>query len=530
MCCINLNFLSQYVFAFLTFYRYESKSGGKKDRGDEMSTETKSFRLILQEIGYQAGQHELLADTLTKLIPKELQTKSKELLRQIRNSNAKAKQEKDDLEDAYRLAEKSKERYRKSYQEWEEANGLFLKADKDGTISRNDIARMRIMSDLKLKQHKDCEAKYTDQLVISNRVQSEYYLRSLPGLTNSLQTVDQERIGLVKSTLRSCMAAETSIVPIKSKCQAEIMQAVELISVGQDQNVTIQRLKTGDLPPADLQFEGVTFDSGSGDVVIRREKKGGSLSRRFSRTSFTDQKREKHNLFQEKRKLIKKIDKHKLDITKGTKEMRALQLMIQTYTQTPEFGDPAKFQPEFDSVSQKVHRLEKELVQLVRNLDLVDSKMNLNSNSSLLSSPSRCSLGSLGQRRESYLGSIGSQSNCSETSEEKDSFEGSDNPVDEDSVPLRIGRDFTQNSDNKSDEIKDNSEVESSRLSNDWGEDFAEEEEIRVIALYEFDGEDDGSLTMQLGEEFLLVDTEPMDGWIKVMIAKHICTFLLYFV
>ena len=45
----------------------------------------------------------------------------------------------------------------------------------------------------------------------------------------------------------------------------------------------------------------------------------------------------------------------------GQKEMKSLQLMIQTYTQNPKFGDAKQFQGELDAAAHKVQLLESEL-------------------------------------------------------------------------------------------------------------------------------------------------------------------------
>ena len=67
------------------------------------------------------------------------------------------------------------------------------------------------------------------------------------------------------------------------------------------------RLKTGDIPPSDIEFE---------EMQILRQKKASSLTRRLSRASF-GQKSGKKNLFQTKRKILKDIEKHKIDMEKG---------------------------------------------------------------------------------------------------------------------------------------------------------------------------------------------------------------------
>ena len=103
--------------------------------------------------------------------------------------------------------------------------------------------------------------------------------------------------------------------------------------------------------------------------------------------------------------ILKNIERHKIDIEKGSylviilklmsfviaggKEMNALQLMVLTYTETPNFGDAKQFEEELNIVTRKMEDLSKDLTSLNRELDLVESKMNLNSRHSLLAAPSR---------------------------------------------------------------------------------------------------------------------------------------------
>ena len=72
-------------------------------------------------------------------------------------------------------------------------------------------------------------------------------------------------------------------------------------------NYLLARYKTGDFPPTDFQFE---------EMQLGREKKSGSLTRRMSSSIFS-KKKEKQNLFQKKRKILKNIDKIQGEIAKG---------------------------------------------------------------------------------------------------------------------------------------------------------------------------------------------------------------------
>merc|ERR1719376_880374 len=360
---------------------------------EEETTETTNFRQILREIGYQAGQHELLADNLIKTLCADLQKKSKDLGKAVKDNCKAARKCKEVVDSEQQEMEKTKQKYHKSYSDWQEAIQNYERADADGTLSRNEILKMKIVTDMKSRTHGDCKSKYQSQLSKTNSVVSEHTTRVMPALLDQLQAGARERLGLVCKGLNSYMRAEQEMFVILGKCQKEVLRAVEQIDWVRDESMVVERLKTGELPPPDIQFQDMS------DSRSDRERKSSSLSRRISRVNF-NYKKEKQSLFQERRKLTRKVDALKVEIGKGTKEMRALQLMIQTYTNTPQFGDAAKFQPELNSIAAKVQRQEAELSALQRSLDLVESKMSLNCGGSLLGARSVESLtlrGSLGE-------------------------------------------------------------------------------------------------------------------------------------
>merc|ERR1712013_900389 len=193
------------------------------------------------------------------------------------------------------------------------------------------------------------------------------------------------------------------------------------------------------------------------------------------------------DLFQKKRKIMKKIEKHRSEICKGMKEKQALEMMVQTYLKNPNFGDASKFQEELDLVMQKLKSFEEGLAALKRELDLVESKMSLNMRHSLLSSPSQ----SLVSMRTSSTNvsnftcdsiTIGDSdvcsSNCSTDGYKSDQF------------------------------VTDGYE----RLSGEWEDEFESE---TVIAIYDYDGAEEGTLSMNVGDQFEVLGTET-DGWINV--------------
>ena len=62
---------------------------------------------------------------------------------------------------------------------------------------------------------------------------------------------------------------------------------------------------------------------------------------------------------------------------KGNKEIAALQLMVQSYTDNPKFGDAKNFQSELDSAIYNVQMLESDLHAL--NIELKDINEKLDS-------------------------------------------------------------------------------------------------------------------------------------------------------
>merc|ERR1711953_251887 len=233
--------------------------------------------------------------------------------------------------------------------------------------------------------------------------------------------------------------------------------AVSQLEVERDIELVLNLNKSGDLPPADIAYV---------ETTQLRQRKSSSLSRRLTLSQAVrsnKQSTNKQNLFQKKRKLVKSIEKCKSDYERGSKEAQALQLMIDTYKETPEFGDGKKFQQELKVVTERVARLEEELSSLNRSLDLVESAMCLNIRNSLISS---------------------AMDTVSETS------------------------DYTS-----SNSIDDN--LESGE------EEWEEQEETetpgvrKLLALYSYSGDEEGTINMKLGEEFDVIE-EDVEGWSRV--------------
>ena len=77
--------------------------------------------MVLQELGFQAGQHEVLSEMLTIKLQQEVQMKAKEIEKFTKKNLKDAKIISEDLNSMYKDVEKTKNKYKKSFLDLEDA-------------------------------------------------------------------------------------------------------------------------------------------------------------------------------------------------------------------------------------------------------------------------------------------------------------------------------------------------------------------------------------------------------------------------
>ena len=93
------------------------------------------FRLILQELGYQSGQHELLADSYGKECSKAIEGRLKDVKNEMKKIKKEAEAIEKNLSQSYKSLDSKKQKYQKAHQELEVTMNTFHKTESDGTIS-----------------------------------------------------------------------------------------------------------------------------------------------------------------------------------------------------------------------------------------------------------------------------------------------------------------------------------------------------------------------------------------------------------
>ena len=105
----------------------------------------------------------------------EVQSKSVEYLSKIKTNIKSYKKEKEKLKTTLFDLEKSKLKYLKSFHDWEESDASYQAAEKDGTLARNEIQRIKLESEARHKQYVAQTEAYQQQLKTTNARQSDHY-------------------------------------------------------------------------------------------------------------------------------------------------------------------------------------------------------------------------------------------------------------------------------------------------------------------------------------------------------------------
>ena len=180
--------------------------------------------------------------------------------------------------------------------------------------------------------------------------------------------------------------------------------------------------------------------------------------------------------------------------------MKSLQLMIQTYTQNPKFGDAKQFQGELDAAAHKVQLLESELHAMQTELVDVDNTLENIKNQS----PSINQI----RREKSPSGSLASsllsaQVSVSSTTDSLDSGQESRKHQGLDSGIYLTGNSMRQTSEWEED------------VYDDLSTPLPSEDLEKVVALYQFESDSADTIPMAEREEFLIIEDD-QDGWTKV--------------
>ena len=172
----------------------------------------------------------------------------------------------------------------------------------------------------------------------------------------------------------------------------------------------------------------------------------------------------------------------------GKKEITALQLMVQSYTNNPKFGDAKKFKSELDSAIYQVQVLESDLHAL--NSQLKEINFTLEEKKGESPKPALTNPLTINRIENSPGGSR--------------------------SHSIQSGSAGYGTISNYSSSDKDSDSLEKRELKLEVHEDYSDENIDTVVALYAYNGDcSESSIAMEAGEEFIVTEGDE-GGWTKV--------------
>ncbi|XP_077140856.1 formin-binding protein 1 isoform X3 [Ranitomeya variabilis] len=548
--------------------KYQTKKNSKEEE-ESKYTSCKAFQTTLNEMNDYAGQHEVVSENMTSMIMAEL-TRFVQELKQERKSNfhegRKAQQH---METCWKQLESSKRRFERDCKEADRAQQYFERMDADINVTKADVEKARQQAQIRHQMADDSKGDYSSVLQKFNHEQQEHYHTHIPTIFQKLQDMEEKRIVRMGDSLKTYADIDRQVIPIIGKCLDGITKSADSINGKQDSQTVIESYKSGFEPPGDVDFEDFTQSikrtvsdtsltnsraDGKSDPKISSKSRGKlwpfikknklmslltsphqppppppasaspsavpngpqspkqqkePLSHRLN--DFMTSKPKIHcfrslkrglslklcfgfhqgatpedfsNLPPEQRrkKLQQKVDELNKDIQKEIDQRDALTKMKDVYMKNPQMGDPASVAQRLIEISNNIEKLRVEVQKFEGWLAEVEGRLPARNDNS---------------RRQSALYETQNTtmpvSNCAQDRES--SPDGS----------------YTEDQ---------SQETEVKVTPTEFDDDFDDEEPLSTIgtckALYPFDGENEGTISVSEGEVLSVIEEDKGDGWTRI--------------
>lgn len=502
----------------------------KKDDEDNGYTSSKAFCLVLNEVNDIAGQHELIAENLSTNINREVATLIKELKDERKRLLSEGSKLQTALQNSVTSLDKSKKYYEKMFREAEKAQEAFTKADADLQLSRADLEKARQNSLARSKACEDSKTDYANQLQKTNLLQRKHYSELMPKVFEQLQSLDERRTASLQGYIKKAAEIHREVIPIIVKCLDGIVVAADSIDPKKDAETVVEKYKSGFVPADDFPFEdlstmrncdsssttGSTVNSsfrGAGDTVrggtisTGKKKRSGLFGIFSSNKNNMDEFKDDYSNLppnQRRKKLLQELDKTRAQINTLTQAREGLFKLKGSYEQNAALGDPQTIQGEINDVGAKLEKLQTDLEKFQNYLTEVDSQM---------ATPDTQK-----RYRNSFSeGSLSrSASESSVSNNHQNNNKGPPTPITAHNNTTAAGRPESGLGTSHTSIPDDDGDFEA----NGYEEDSFEAELLpplgRAVAIYAFDAQSEGSIPMEEGEEFLVVEVDQGDGWTRV--------------
>ncbi|KAM5259310.1 formin-binding protein 1 isoform 19-T19 [Hipposideros larvatus] len=474
--------------------KYQPKKNSKEEE-EYRYTACKAFLSTLNETNDYAGQHEVISENMTSQITVELARYVQELKQERKSHFHEGRKAQQHIETCWKQLESSKRRFERDCKEADRAQQYFEKMDADINVTKADVEKARQQAQIRHQMAEDSKADYSSILQRFNHEQREYYHSHIPTIFQKIQEMEERRIVRMGESMKTYAEVDRQVVPIIGKCLDGIAKAAESIDQKNDSQLVIESYKSGFEPPGDIEFEDYTQpmkrtvsdnslsnSRGEGKAELKFGGKSKGKLWPFIKKNKGATPEDFSNLPPEQRrkKLQQKVDELNKDIQKEMDQRDAITKMKDVYLKNPQMGDPASLDHKLTEVSQNIEKLRLEAQKFEAWLAEVEGRLPARSEQA---------------RRQSGMYDGQTAPPVNNCAQDRESPDGS----------------YTEDQSQES-EVK--------VLATDFDDEFDDEEPLPAIgtckALYTFDGQNEGTISVTEGETLYVIEEDKGDGWTRI--------------
>uniref|UniRef100_F6XVG3 Formin binding protein 1 n=1 Tax=Monodelphis domestica TaxID=13616 RepID=F6XVG3_MONDO len=237
--------------------KYQPKRNSKEEE-EYKYTSCKAFLSTLNEMNDYAGQHEVISENMTSQITVELTRYVQELKQERKSHFHDGRKAQQHIETCWKQLESSKRRFERDCKEADRAQQYFEKMDADINVTKADVEKARQQAQLRHQMAEDSKADYSTTLQKFNHEQHEHYYTQIPSIFQKIQEMEERRIVRIGESMKTYAEVDRQVIPIIGKCLDGIAKAAESIDQKNDSQLVIEAYKSGFEPPGDIEFEDYT--------------------------------------------------------------------------------------------------------------------------------------------------------------------------------------------------------------------------------------------------------------------------------
>ncbi|XP_067599083.1 formin-binding protein 1 isoform X19 [Pseudorca crassidens] len=474
--------------------KYQPKKNSKEEE-EYRYTACKAFLSTLNEMNDYAGQHEVISENMTSQITVELARYVQELKQERKSHFHDGRKAQQHIETCWKQLESSKRRFERDCKEADRAQQYFEKMDADINVTKADVEKARQQAQMRHQMAEDSKADYSSILQKFNHEQHDYYHTHIPNIFQKIQEMEERRIVRIGESVKTYAELDRQVIPIIGKCLDGIVKAAESIDPKNDSQLAIEAYKSGFEPPGDIEFEDYTQpmkrtvsdnslsnSRGEGKSELKFGGKSKGKLWPFIKKNKGATPEDFSNLPPEQRrkKLQQKVDELNKEIQKEMDQRDAITKMKDVYLKNPQMGDPASLDHKLAEVSQNIEKLRLEAQKFEAWLAEVEGRLPARSEQA---------------RRHSGMYDVQNPPAVNNCAQDRESPDGS----------------YTEDQSQES-EVK--------VLATDFDDEFDDEESLPAIgtckALYTFEGQNEGTISVAEGETLYVIEEDKGDGWTRI--------------